>query len=144
MQWIDNKYIIGDRRMNMENWWNDTGPGKKEVLEEESCPGATLSTTSLTWTDLAFEPVSSRWEAGDKPCEPWHGLLFDWHRKVLFLDCLKPQATKSFETSRTTHPSTRRNIPYEYSYKNAGQRVIFPKWFCLILTYFYFNSGDLI
>jgi len=30
MQWIDHGYNIGDRRMNMENWWNDTGPGKKK------------------------------------------------------------------------------------------------------------------
>lgn len=63
MQWINHRYITGDRRMNMENWWNDTGPGKKKkLLEEEYCPSATLSTTSLlTWTDLAFEPVSPRW-----------------------------------------------------------------------------------
>jgi len=30
MQWIDHRYIIGDRRMNMENWWNDTGCEKKK------------------------------------------------------------------------------------------------------------------
>ena len=61
MQWINHRYITGERRMNMENWWNDTGPGKKKLLGEESCPSAPLSTTSLTWTDLAFEPVSPRW-----------------------------------------------------------------------------------
>jgi len=104
---------------------------KKEVLGEESCPSATFSTTSLTWTDLAIEPVFPRWEAGDKPCEPWQGLLFEWHKTAFFLDCLKPQTTKSFETSRITHPTTRRNIPYEYSYKNACRRVMSPKRFRL-------------
>ena len=80
---------------------------------------------------------------------PWHGLLFDWHSRVLFLDCSKPKAIKSLEMSRTTRPTTRRNIAYEYlqkekKEKKACQRVMYPTRFCLILTYFYFNIGDLI
>jgi hypothetical protein len=33
----------------------------------------------------------------DKPCEPWHGLLYEWHSRVLFLECMNLQATKCCE-----------------------------------------------
>jgi len=108
--------------MNMENWWNDTGPGKK-------------STSRRILSKHHFVYHQSHKPTNDQPCEPWHGLLYDWHSRVLFLECMNLQATKSFETlqATSTHPTTRRNIPYEYSYKNGGQRVMSPN--CLMSNF---------
>jgi hypothetical protein len=41
-----------DTRVNMEHRWNDINRGKPKD-SEKSCPSATLSTTSPTWTALS-------------------------------------------------------------------------------------------
>jgi hypothetical protein len=39
--------ISTDIKMNMKQWWNDTG--KKQNTPIKTCPSATLSITNLTW-----------------------------------------------------------------------------------------------
>jgi hypothetical protein len=51
-----------DRWWVWSNWWNENWQGKPKYLEE-TCPGATLSTTNPTWPDLGSNPV----HRGGKP-----------------------------------------------------------------------------
>jgi hypothetical protein len=37
-------------KMSTENWWNNIGRRKRKY--RKTCPGATLSTTKLKWTEL--------------------------------------------------------------------------------------------
>jgi hypothetical protein len=46
------------------NWWNENWQGKPKY-SEETCPGATLSTTKSHMTDPVSNPGPQRWEATD-------------------------------------------------------------------------------
>jgi hypothetical protein len=92
-----------------------SNPGLRWNWQEKTCPSATLSITNPTWTDLGsnpglrgnwqgknlpqcdfvhnklhmywpgIEPGPPRWEAGDLPPEPWHGLLstlYKWSERL--------------------------------------------------------------
>jgi hypothetical protein len=46
------------------NWWNEFWQGKPKY-SEETCPGATLSTTKFHMTGPVSNPGPQGWEASD-------------------------------------------------------------------------------
>jgi len=52
-------YSLGDIRMSVEKWWNNSEKKETDVLGKEACHIATLCTSNCTWTHQASNPALS-------------------------------------------------------------------------------------